>query len=246
MRVRPATGGELAPLDEERKDEQEGGSTSRSTRASKDEQQRGSISRSFGGTGIKSDLDPERISDDEEPAASRNSKRKTEFGEEALGKDVQCIISTHIDDVEGSGGKAMQDSLLAALRRDYGGDVKIEVGEFVHTGIMHKQDPKTFEVYTNQDHYVKEISEISLTGIDTSNLAAPLSDAMKTLFWSLLGALPWLQQTRADIAPFIGYLQREAHQPTVLLLKLANKILRYVRRVKSGIVYKKLIPPSRW
>ena len=125
----------------------------------------------------------------------------------------------------------MQDSLLAALRQDYGGDVKIEVGEFVHTGIMHKQDPKTFDVYTNQDHCVKEITEISLTGIDTSNPTAPLSDEMKTLFWSLLGALSWLQQTRADIAPFIGYLQREAHQPTVKLLKDANKVLRYVRRI---------------
>ena len=156
-----------------------------------------------------------------------------------------CIISTHLEDMKGSGDKAMQDSLLAALRQDYGGDVKTEVGEFVHTGIMHKQDPKTFEVYTDQSHYVKEISEISLTGIDTSDLSAPLTDEMKTLFWSLLGALSWLQQTRADIAPFIGYLQREAHQPTVKLLKDANKVLRYVRRIKSGIVYKKLIPPLK-
>ena len=68
---------------------------------------------------------------------------------------------------------------------------------------------------------------------------------MKTLFWSLLGALSWLQQTRADIAPFIGYLQREAHKPTITLVKLANKILRYARRVKSGIVYRKLVPPLR-
>ena len=68
---------------------------------------------------------------------------------------------------------------------------------------------------------------------------------MKTLFWSLLGALSWLQQTRAYIAPFIGYLQREAHRPTVKLVELANKILRYARRVKSGIVYKRLIPPLR-
>ena len=69
-----------------------------------------------------------------------------------MGKDVLCIISTHIDDTKGSGDKHMQDSLLEALRRDYGGDVKIEVGEFVHTGIMHEQNPKTLEIYTHQNN----------------------------------------------------------------------------------------------
>ena len=78
----------------------------------------------------------------DKPTASNNVKRRTEIGEEALGKDVLCIIFTHIDDIKGSGDKVMQDSLLAALKNDYGGDVKIEVGVFVHTGIMHEQNPK--------------------------------------------------------------------------------------------------------
>ena len=52
---------------------------------------------------IKSDLDPDRNSDDEKPTAADRSKRKLEIGEEALGKDVLCIISTHIDDIKGSG-----------------------------------------------------------------------------------------------------------------------------------------------
>ena len=65
------------------------------------------------------------------------------------------------------------------------------------------------------------------------------------LFWSLLGALAWLQQTRADICPFIGHLQRVAHRPTIEHARRANKILRYVKRIKSGLCYKKLTAPLR-
>ena len=85
-------------------------------------------------------------------------------------------------------------------------------------------------MYTHQNHYVTEISEISLTKINATDPQSPLEGDLMTLFWSLLGALSWLQQTRADIAPFIGYLQRVAHVPTIAHVKMSNKLLRYVRR----------------
>ena len=92
--------------------------------------------------------------------------RSLDVGGEVLGENLSCIISTHIDDIKGSGDQKVRDSLLAALKRDYGGDVKMEKGEFEHTGIMHKQNAD-FSIYTSQDHYVKEISEISLTKVNT-------------------------------------------------------------------------------
>ena len=84
-----------------------------------------------------------------------------------------------------------------------------------------------------------------MNNIVVTDPEAALSEDLKNLFWGLLGALSWLQQTRADIAPFIGYLQREAHKPTIHQVKQANKVLRYVRRVKSGIIYKRLTPPLK-
>ena len=168
-----------------------------------------------------------------------------DIGEEILGKDVLCIITTHIDDIKGSGDKPTQDELLKACQRDYGGDVKIEIGEFEHTGIRHVQNKKDFSIYTHQNHYITEITEIPLANVNTTNPQEPLTDELKTLFWSLLGALSWLQQTRADIAPFIGYLQRVAHEPVIDHVKKANHILRYVRRVKCGLHYRKLVPPLK-
>ena len=81
--------------------------------------------------------------------------------------------------------------------------------------------------------------------MNTTNSQEPLNDELKTLFWSLLGALSWLQQTRADIAPFIGYLQRVAQAPVIDHVKKANHILRYVRRVKCGLYYRMLLSPLK-
>ena len=78
-------------------------------------------------------------------------------GEEIIGKHVACLITTHIDDIKGSGNKTARTVLLDALRRDYGGDVKMEIGEFEHTGIKHVQS-KDFNVYTHPNRYVTEIS----------------------------------------------------------------------------------------
>ena len=66
------------------------------------------------------------------------------------------------------------------------------------------------------------------------------------LFRSLLGALMWLLQTRADIAPFIGFLQRGANKPTRQHLQQANKVLRYLQaHPGTGILYQKLQGPLR-
>ena len=56
----------------------------------------------------------------------------------------------------------------------------------------------------------------------------------------------WLLQTRADIAPFIGFLQRGANKPTRQHLLQANKILRYLQANPDvGILYQKLEGPLR-
>ena len=59
----------------------------------------------------------------------------------------------------------------------------------------------------------------------------------------LTSSLAWLQQMRADTAPFIGYLQSVAHVPSITHVKMASNIRHCVRRVKSGLRYLKLTPP---
>ena len=166
-------------------------------------------------------------------------------GTASVGLLLLCIISTHIDDIKGSGTKKERETLLAALRKDYGNDAKIEEGTFEHTGIKHEQDPQTGQVYTHQNHYVKELSEVVVSHLDMSDPEAHVDERTHESYWSLLGALAWLLMTRADIAPFIGYLQRAAQKPQNKHIRMINKVLRYCKRVGTGILFRRLQPPVK-
>ena len=98
-------------------------------------------------------------------------------------------------------------------------------------------------MWTHQDHYVKENSEMNIATVDMTDPDTLLDDNLRLTFWSLLGALSWLLQTRADLSPYIGHLQRIAKAPTCRHALLANKVLRYARRIPAGMLFKSLQPP---
>ena len=50
---------------------------------------------------------------------------------------------------------------MTALRKDYGDDDKVEKTEFEHVGIKHVQ-AADYNIRAHQEHYVNELSEISL------------------------------------------------------------------------------------
>eukprot|EP00975_Prorocentrum_lima_P053577 11241854-Prorocentrum_lima.AAC.1 len=68
---------------------------------------------------------------------------------------------------------------------------------------------------------------------------------MKERYRSLLGALAWLLMSRADVLPLIGDLQRHAHKPRHEHLKVINCVLRFCKRVNTGMFYKRLVAPIR-
>ena len=108
---------------------------------------------------------------------------------------------------------------------------------------MSKMRPKA--QYTHQNHYFKDLSEIPTAHLDMKDLDKEVDTDTHAMYWSLLGGIAWLLQTRADICPFVGFLQRAAQQPLVRHVRLLNRVLRYVRRVPSGILFRKLEPPLR-
>eukprot|EP00975_Prorocentrum_lima_P066416 12909075-Prorocentrum_lima.AAC.1 len=58
---------------------------------------------------------------------------------------------------------------------------------------------------------------------------------MHERYRSLLGALAWLLMSHADIAPFVGFMQRQAHKRKNKHLKFIMCVLRYCKRVKTGM-----------
>ena len=69
------------------------------------------------------------------------------------------ILSTHVDDFKGAGEAEYRQKLIAGLEKEFS-TLKIKTGSFECVGVMHEQDPSTFEVWTHQHHYVPQIKEI--------------------------------------------------------------------------------------
>ena len=149
----------------------------------------------------------------------------------------ELSLSTHIDDLKGCGSDKAREALRKQLASDFSDDLKEQIGEFEHIGIKHIQDPKTFSVYTHQNHYVDQLHPINTSMIDKTDESIAITGMAYTLFRSLLGAMQWLLQTRGDIVPYVGCLQRYAQVPTVKHVVMINRVLRWCKHNKTGILY---------
>eukprot|EP00971_Amphidinium_carterae_P303463 6029995-Amphidinium_carterae.1 len=67
-----------------------------------------------------------------------------------------------------------------------------------------------------------------------------LGDEAKTTYWSLLGGVAWLKQTRPDICVMVHALQRVAHNPSKEDAIKLNSVLKYAKRKPLGLRYPKL------
>ena len=102
--------------------------------------------------------------------AHANVTNQDQLDEAMLGSWLISMITTHIDDIKGSATDEEQEFLLNALQKDYGSDAKIEKTNFEHAGSQHEQDLKKGTVYTHQNHYVKDLSEIPIAKLEMSDL----------------------------------------------------------------------------
>ena len=128
------------------------------------------------------------------------------YSDSVLGEWLLIMMTTHIDDIKGSATEEECEILLTAIKKDYGSDANIERTSFEHTGIQHAQDETKRTVYTHQNHYVKDLSEIPTSHLDMKDLDNEVDTDTHAMYWSLLGGIAWLLQTRAGICPFVGIL----------------------------------------
>ena len=150
-----------------------------------------------------------------------------------------CELSTHLDDIKGGAEEAERKLLIDLLKRDFGDDLKINISVFEFTGVKHVQ-AEDYSIYTHQDHYVAELSIIPVVKHKGEDQEVDLTEDQQSAFESLLGALAWLLVTRADIAAHVGYLQRLARKAKLRHIHVINAVLKYCKRVSTGIKFVKL------
>ena len=87
--------------------------------------------------------------------------------------------------------------------------MKIKGGPFECVGVVHEQDPQTFEVWTHQRHYVPQNNAIPVDATAQVPDDPLADDDMKHLFMPLVGALVWLILTMLAICLYVAYKQKQ-------------------------------------
>lgn len=145
-------------------------------------------------------------------------------------------MSTHVDDLKGTGHIAVANKLLASLEAEFG-KLKTAWNVFEHCGIHHVRDVEADTLEVHQNHYAQQLKLM-----DPTELAPPDATPLTTLgiaqYQSLLGGAGWLIQTRLDVAVYICALQRAAKCPRVEHAKRLNKVVKWVKRKKARLFYR--------
>ena len=160
--------------------------------------------------------------------------------------NLNMVLSSHVDDLKGGGEPSCCERVMKILEEAFG-KMKMQYGTFECIGIMHEQDPKTKQIWTHQQHYVKQLKTINDAEYSVSHATDAVSVATYASFRSLLGAIAWLTQTMLPICVYVAFLQRQAENPTVGDVKKLNRLLRWIKSnlTQIGIRFHELVGPLR-
>ena len=149
-----------------------------------------------------------------------------------------AMFSPHLGDVKGSTDIQQRQHLARVLRKYFGDDLKKNTRKFEFTRAQHIQN-EDMSATTHKDHHILELSTIPTTSTHLDADDDP-PEPMASAFTSLLGGLAWLLATRADIAPYVGYMQRLAGKPKSRHIRIISKVLKYCKRVSAPITYRRI------
>ena len=178
----------------------------------------------------------QRVAKELEPKALSHDSEEDET------PTLEMIISTHVDDIKGGATKAMADSLLAFLNKEFGSCTN-EWSKFTHTGVEHEQTGEG--IFCHQWKYAESLKQLVLTKYYKHDDGELVDEETHAAYSSLLGGVAWLALTRADAAIYIQALQRHASKPRLKDCRGLNTVTRFVQKNKLGIWYGR-IPSSQY
>ena len=156
---------------------------------------------------------------------------------------LECALSTHVDDLKGTGIESVALRIQAALTKAFGA-LKTVWDCFEHCGIVYFTD-KAGSISLCQDHYAKQLILIDNNTLSNMKVDEPLNLDLIAQYQSLLGALSWLTQARTDIAVYTCALQRAAKAPLQEHAVRLNRVVKWCKRKLFALWFHKLRPPCR-
>ena len=151
------------------------------------------------------------------------------------------IMSVHVDDLKFAGEPAVVKRIMAKIEQVFG-KLRIIEKSFTNCGIRHSQH-EDGSISLDQNQYLDTLKPIIHDDLRGQPAEKPVTDALKSLYMSLLGAIAYTTLTRMDIAIYVAGLQRATHVATMLHVRKLNILVRWAQRNPQGLVYRKLKPP---
>ncbi len=155
---------------------------------------------------------------------------------------LRMVLSTHVDDLKGTAKRKVAESLLSYMESKLG-SCTVAWQCFVHTGIQHSMSADG--VYCHQEDYAKQLQMADVSSIKGVDEGTPLTAELSAVYLSLLGGIAWMCLTRADIAVYVQALQRRSQAPRAKDLKRLNLVVRFTKRKRVGIFYRRVAWPLR-
>ena len=153
------------------------------------------------------------------------------------------MLSTHVDGIKGTGEQETIDFVLSILTKEFG-KLKTVYDNFIHCGIAHETlDDGTLVLH--QHEYAKQLILMDALPLAAAKTDAFLTELQHAQYLSLLGGVSWLVQTRLDIPVYVCALQRAATKPRVEHAVRLNRVVKWCKRKKAQLTYRKLSTPTR-
>ena len=156
---------------------------------------------------------------------------------------LTAVVSTHVDDLKMAGEEQVIAYIIQRLEERFG-SMKVQEGKFEHCGIVNEQD-EFGDIDLHQNPYVDQIKPLEAKHLERHSDETDLQKLKYSVFRTVLGALSWLAQTRYDVAVYVAAMQRVANTPTVGHVRKLAKVVRWVRRKRVSIKYRRLRWPLR-
>jgi hypothetical protein len=154
------------------------------------------------------------------------------------------LLSTHVDDLKGTGEPETTEKVLKFLEKEFG-TLKTQYDNFTHCGIAHETDEETGHIIMHQHEYAKQLILMDTAPLISVDPSTPLNTLQHSQYLSLLGGASWMVQTRLDICVYICALQRAAKSPQAQHALRLVKVCKWIKRKSSQLLYKKLRTPTR-
>ena len=155
-------------------------------------------------------------------------------------KQLQLLISVHVDDIKFTGDEVEVQRLMTMLQATFGTMV-INKNVFTNCGMCHERQADG-AIHLHQDEYIKALKCIHPKHYNHLRAEDPCDSKLQALYMSLVGAVAYSTLTQAWVSVFLVALQRRNKQATVADVRRLNAVTRELVKRPQRLKYKSMTP----